>query len=595
MSRDELRQEWGGIPFATPVPRWMADLAVWQRFQEPAFAQYSSAMLNPVEEHLYRAVRDLYSPAQVRIHRWFQDCCRAFTHHDSIALLGAASSGKSFSMGVLSYLFYLADFGNCFVLMVSTSKEALLKRSMASAIEAHNMLRANGVPVPCKFVSQKCAIVPANAQDDLQGVKSMIQGVAITEGTEVDARGAVIGVHLPRVISICDELENMGSRAKVFLSAQANARAGTVQYKQVVAFNPQDINAPGCVLATPDRDGGWAALNPDQDTVWDTKGGVHVVRFDGRKSPGLDDPALTFLPTREFLADNLKACADNPDHPDMWSMVYGFPVVSQQGMTVLSNAELIYHKAFEETKWRGDEAVTTVAGFDPAFTADGDDAVLQIADVGHAESGALVVQFRDPIVMKIEATSKIPVSYQLVGQLKAAQQVAGFKLMHLAIDDSGTQNVADIVAKEMGTGFYRANFGTKASELPVSSTNLKPANRVYGNLVSELWGVLAEYVRFGHCRRLNGVAAQELTTRKFDLRRNPKVLETKREYKKRSGRRSPDHGDACALCGAVLRFVLGVRPGASMIEPWGFTAAPAAVNYARIKEINNLKSSYGVS
>lgn len=594
MSRDELRKDWYDIPWTAPVPRYLADLKIWQQHREEPLCQYASAFKNPVHEHFLQACRDLFTPQQLRIHPWFEEAADVYTNSTTVILLGSGSSGKSHFVGVASLLDLLADLGNVYVNMVSTGKEQLLQRSMASSIEYLNCLKANGIPVPLKFIAQKCAIVPASAPEDLQNVKSMIRGVAISEGTEVDARGAVLGVHLPRVRSVCDEIENMAGRAKVFLSAQSNARMGAIDYKLTVMFNPQDITAPGCLLATPNRDGGWSSLDIDADTKWTTPEGAQVLRFDGHKSPGLKDPALTFLPTEKSIAEVLKACNGNMQHRDYLSMVRGWPILASAGGTVLTNAELLFHKALEDCEWRGIDTPVLVGGFDPAFTADGDDAVLQLADVGHAADGALVARFREPLVFNIDANSAIPVSYQLVGQLREVLTSTGLRLVNLAIDDSGTQSICDIVAKELGSGFLRCNFGTKASDLPVSLANPTVANKVYGNAVSELWGVFAEYVRFGHVRKLPDKAADQFTTRRFSPKRNPKILETKKDYKKRTSRKSPDDADACALCGGVLRFVLGIKPGASILEPGGKALHYAPVDMSRIKAVNNLKSNYGV-
>ena len=594
MSRDELRADWYDIPWSTPITKYMADLSIWQKHKEEPLLHYAGAFKNPVHEHLLEACRSMFTPRQLRIHSWFEDCAEAYTNNDFIVYLGGGSTGKSHFVGLAALLDMVADKGNCYIAMVSTSKEMLLQRSMASSIEYLNCLQANRIPVPLKFIGQRCAIVPSTAADDLQNVKSMIRGIAIAEGTEVDARGAVLGVHLPRVRSVCDEIENMGGRANVFLSAQSNARMGAVSYKCCLMFNPQDLSAPGCVIATPDLDGGWAALDIDKDVKWKTRGGAQVVRFDGHKSPGLADTTLTFLPTKESIADVLKRCGGNTQHRDYYAMVRGFPVLSASAGTILSNSELIFHKATEDCQWRGDKAPMVIGGFDPAFTAEGDDAVLQLADLGYCTEGRLVMRFRERLVLQVDSSSKIPVAYQLVGQLKDAIQATGLQIGNLAIDDSGTQSVCDVVAKEIGTGFLRVNFGTKASDLPVSLANATPANKVFGNTASELWGVFAEYVRFGHCRKLSTKAAEEFTTRQFDLKRNPKIMETKRAYKKRMSRRSPDDADACALCGAVLRFVLGVRPGASLLEPRGAIITAPTVDLGRLKALNNLKTSYGV-
>jgi hypothetical protein len=45
----------------------------------------------------------------------------------------------------------------------------------------------------------------------------------------------------------------------------------------------------------------------------------------------------------------------------------------------------------------------------------------------------------------------------------------------------------------------------------------------------------------------------------------------------------------------VLRFVLGVKPGSSILEPSGRVLQAPQINLSRLKALNNLKPRYGVS
>jgi hypothetical protein len=194
--------------------------------------------------------------------------------------------------------------------------------------------------------------------------------------------------------------------------------------------------------------------------------------------------------------------------------------------------------------------------------------------------------------LRIEASSKVPISYQVVGQLKTIMQDTGLQMRHLAIDDSGSQSIADIVAKELGYGALRIMFGGKASDQPMSMVDATPANKKCGSACTEIWMALAEFVRYKQIRGLGAEAVKQLTRRQFNDRRYPKILEDKRTFKKRTGLGSPDEADGASLCVAVARFVMGLRPGASMLEPEGRVAHSATIDMERVKAINNLKSTY---
>jgi hypothetical protein len=130
--------------------------------------------------------------------------------------------------------------------------------------------------------------------------------------------------------------------------------------------------------------------------------------------------------------------------------------------------------------------------------------------------------------------------------------------------------VCDVVAVELGIQPIRCNFGAGASEFPLSSTNLKPANERYRNLVTELWCLLAEYGRFGQLRRLPQMAARQFCLRKFKAGAGLKILESKKDFKKRlPGQRSPDEGDAAALAVWAARAKAGIRPGFTSLQDRG--------------------------
>lgn len=592
-----LKPEWYGIPFAAgdigqvPIARWQADLIIWQRHLEPGYAQYKSAFKNPVSEHFLQACRDMLTPRQLRIHSWFERANHAYTMNQEIIYLGAASSGKSHFVGLAFLLDLLIGLGETYCCMVSTSKDTLLQRSFASSLEYLNCLKQNGIPVPLKFIAQKTAIVPSNV-DDIAGVKSMLKGIAIAEGSDIEMKSSLIGVHQRIVRAAADEIEVMGPRASAFLAAQSNLRMGCENYKMCTMFNPMSLNSPGTLLATPDRPGGWGSLDPDTAETWTTKEGRCVVRFDALKSPALEDPTLTFLPTQKSLDELLASHNGNKDDPEIWTMARGFPALSRPEGTLLTDAEIITFKMEEPCIWRGESSQIVIAGLDPAFTADGDACILQLADVGYRVDEVLTMQFRNPMKLILEASSHVPMSYQIVGQLRKVMQDTGLKMQNLAIDDSGTQSVADIVAKEIGYGFLRVMFGGKASDLPMSMVDHTPARERCGNMGTEIWMAIAEFGRYGQIRNLAKKASEQFTRRRFSDRRHPKILETKKGFKKRTGLGSPDEADGAALCAAVARFTMGMRPGASMLEPQGRPAPNAVIDMEKIRALNSLKSTY---
>jgi len=145
----------------------------------------------------------------------------------------------------------------------------------------------------------------------------------------------------------------------------------------------------------------------------------------------------------------------------------------------------------------------------------------------------------------------------------------GIKVENLAIDDSGSQSVADIVQVESKVAPIRCNFGARASDNPISGINPEPAYKRVADQATEIWVMFAELVRSGQVRGLVGEATSQFTTRSFVEGRRPQRLEPKAKYKQRTGKSSPDEADATALCALAARQAAGLFPGREKkVTPW---------------------------
>jgi hypothetical protein len=104
-------------------------------------------------------------------------------------------------------------------------------------------------------------------------------------------------------------------------------------------------------------------------------------------------------------------------------------------------------------------------------------------------------------------------------------------------------------------------FNAKASDLPLGPQG-QPARDQVKDQATEAWSLCANLVRARQVRGLPEQAVKEFCSRKFAPGKRPLRLESKEEYKKRTGGGSPDVGDAVALACLAARRVLGLTPGA---------------------------------
>lgn len=593
-----------GITWDKNVADPFADLIIWQRHKEEPF-KHANFIENSPHEHFLSAVRALFTRRQVGIHPWFERMAYHYTMEDVVIMMGAASCSKSFFAGIAIFLDYLASFGassdpsgdqaeaeGMYANMVSTTKEKLMQRSLASAIDGLSYLRASPqYLVPFRFVGQKCAIVPEATPDtDVLSVKARIDGIAISEGTSVDARGAVIGVHLPRIRSCADELENMGSKAAIFLEAQDNMMAGCHDFKRLVLFNPQDEGAPGSQLAEPP--GGYRSITLDTDE-WRNRAGELVLRFDGHKSPGRKNPgAYPYLPNDAYFKKVLARNNGNEDSPGYWSFVRAFPPPRMGHDTVITR-EMVHQWGMDRAQ-QWEYPPDKFAALDPAFTSGGNDCQMVRGYVGRElNSGRVIIGF-DPAVhtIPIEASSPLPVLQQIGDGVKEKLGEWGIPITQFACDDSGTQNVADYLEILLGRGLYRCNYNSRPPKVQTGQAVDATADKKYRNFISFAYYCVAEFAQFGQIRGLPKQAVDEFCSRRLDQKlKGTLTIETKKQYKARmKDGESPDTSDCCAMLVAMIRDRFGLAPGS---DAWGLQwfGADETPNSepADVRDINNLE------
>lgn len=563
-----------GLLWSRDMADPMCDLVVWQRFRKPPFCHADMPPGGP-HELFMDACRQLFTPRQLAWHRWAERMIKSYTDNSGyIVWLGAGSSGKSHLAGLALSLDYITSFnaaedpgdpseypGNLYGMMISTSKDALAKRSLASAVEYLGYLRTGQYGVPFKFLSQKFAIVPETVNDEnVASFKARIDGVALAEGSEVESRGKVIGVHLPRVRVVADEFENLSeARANSLLVAQDNLRAGCSDYKALFLSNPQGRDLPCSRLAAPD--GGWNEVALDS-YEWVSSCGAHVQRFDGLDSPGREEPKrLPFLPTDEYL-DGLRKQHGGEDSPGFWAFARAYPPENLGNLTIITEDMVRAWGMADLVEWEAPPLA--FASLDPAFTADGDDCVLQRAYVGRQrEVGRLVVAFDEPYVIPISASSGVPVLQQIGHAVRDKLFDWGIPIQRFACDDSGTQSVADYIEILMGRGLYRCNYSRKPPELPLSVQAGETVDRRYRNTVTWLYYLMHEFAQYGQVKQLPARAVDELCARQRDRKlKGLLVIESKKAFKaRRKDGRSPDVADACVQVLGMLRHRFGFVPG----------------------------------
>lgn len=569
-----------GFDWPTDPPDAMIDLHLAKHWREEPYASGGNR-LGP-EEHLLRAIRQLFTPEQCRVHRWMEEHAYDWTHSTFCITWGCGASGKSNDYGLFCVLDWIVDPRDTISILASTTAQMLQLRSFESAQRYFRILKAHPrYAIPGKESVTRLAILNdedeerqarrGGVDEDSIGpsatVKASIKGVAVQKGTVEEARANLQGAHLPYVRLILDEMSQMREAA---VQARTNLRLGARDFRFFGLCNPDSIYDLACRHSVPVN--GWASVDPETSTYWETQWG-QVRRHDGLQSPAIVEAGgaekYPFLTKQKDVDDILREHGGNKDHPMVWTQLRGWPPRIGTGRTVLDEATVVTCNMAEPVAWRDPAGgFKVLAGFDPAFSAGGDDPILQIAYLGHSREGIMTLAFGPTLLLSISASDPRPVAQQLLSQVLKAQGDYGFPWSLLGVDDSGTQSVADILDMASGASCFRVNFASKASDLPVSMVNAHPSHTVYRNRVTELYGTLVELARNQQIRQAPAAALQQMVQRRYVEESRPLRLEDKREAKKRA-KRSPDHADACAIVVGVARDVLGLVPGSTVANPSG--------------------------
>jgi hypothetical protein len=510
-------------------------------------ARYAGATCMDPADHMIEATRLLFEPHEFQINPWTERTMHAWCNHNLMVLMGPAASSKSHTCGLIALLDWLVAPRETSTFFASTTKAALERRSWNSILEFFQVLQKKGAA----------------------GAISKSR-TAVLAGTLQDALSNIIGVHQASefggVRMFADEAQAI---KQAFVDARFNLSIGTPDFRIVLLGNPMSFHDPLANLAEPV--GGWNAVTIE-DEGWDTKSGGVCVHFDGHKSPALEDPEkYRFLINQKQLDMLKKANQDNEQSRDYLTMGRGWVTNESDFDVVLPMSAINKFRMEEEPVW--DAEPTVLAGLDPAFSRGGDNAVLQIAYLGHTTDGMLTLAFGPYHNLLISDSKDTPVTYQLLAQVASYADQYGFTPHTFACDDSTTQNLVDVLEMEWGRGTLRKDFGSKPSTMQVSEFNEVPCREYYRDTVTELWYTVREFGLYGQIKGLPKLAKEEFSLRRV-LPKRPRQLEPKTGTTGSPGmkqrlRRSPDNGDACSLCAAVARERLGAHPGATRARPLG--------------------------
>lgn len=513
----------------------------------------------PKWEHLYRAIlmlwpeslpdgRKGYVPSKwtmPRVRAWCELGPPGQTHD---IWWGPSSTGKTTDAAVILLADWLSAPDRTCTNVVSTGLAALKLRIFGEIAKFHG-LHGDNLPGVVKMSDNPCLVLGD------ENSKSGIFGHAVNQGNQLQSMNKLIGLHHEFNRLVIDEMQGSLPAAS---DAAVNLASGR-EFKFLGMGNPQSKLDPMGRHSEPLD--GWEKVNPTRKT-WRTKyGTVHY--FDGLESPGIDDPKrYFFFLTQQMVDDTIAHYGVNSIQ--YWSQRRGFMPPEGLVPTILSESFIQKFKMDQKAVWKT-ETPKRAAGFDPAFSAGGDRAVLYPFEYGEFADGVFGMQFMDPVPIELGSTADKLMAYHILDQLKLQCAKLGIRPEEIAMDCSGQQTaLADVIEKEWGRGMLRVFFGGKPSELPVEQGSQTMASTQYKNRVTELWYSMNYFGRNGQIRRLSQQACLEFSQRRLCKIDAPMQVETKDDYKARTGGDSPDEADAAVCALEFFRQRIVAVPGS-----WG--------------------------
>jgi hypothetical protein len=315
-----------------------------------------------------------------------------------------------------------------------------------------------------------------------------------------------------------------------------------------------------------------------------SRSGYHIRHFDGLKSPTILDPSKErewpFLLNTTTLKRHLERCNGDTNSADFLKMIRGWPSSGAAGDAVVLDpvvaAREQVSKPLAAPVWGARNLIGKVAGIDPAWSPDGDAAVMASPNI-FSQEGKVFIDFTNSVRnLPIVSSDTKPVLMQLRdGVIARMKADGGPSVNHMAVDSSGNQSLGDEISTYIGPGCLAVNSSRSASDsfLRAGETQelLKAKSRI-ADRGTESWTVLAEYCRAGMVRGLPTGVVNDLCNRRYLRKADgsdlPRLkLEPKDSFCRRIGHGSPNEADACALAALAVKERLGILPFGSVPTP----------------------------
>lgn len=533
----------------------------------------------------YKAFQKLLWP-QKDWHRWNELLLSKFCEQRVIGILGPASSGKTHEAASYGLSTYFCFPDETTVLISSTDSRSLELRIWGEIKKHWDQARQQHDHLPGHLLDAKQAISTTGAGDGPRDLRNGIIGIPCVQNGTFVGLGKYVGIKNKRVLLIADECQFMSS---AFLDAIANLSKNP-GFQCIALGNPKErTDVLGKICEPSDSAGGWDGV--DQQTektkTWPTRFQEGVcVQLVGTDSPNHDVPEseptpFPYLITRKAIESDAQFYGRESLQFSMMNL--GMMPKETTSRRVITRSLCAQYHAFDEISWSTTDR-TKIFAVDAAYGSVGGDRCvggeIQFgADTRGRQTLAVIGQ---PIIIPVSGKLASQPEDQIAIFVREECMRRGIEPQNVFYDSTGRGSLGTAFAREWSSAVNPVEFGGKASDRIVASSDQRLCHDIYSKFVTELWFSVRLIVESDQFRQLPESIMEEGTMREWKLvTGNRYEIESKADMKKRMGR-SPDLFDMLATA------VEGARRRGFQISKIGNPASSASSSgfWKEVKERN---------
>ena len=494
--------------------------------------------------------------------RWSHLLIESYVNHNEVAVLGPASSGKSFCAAAYALTnFFLWPRGTS-IMMSSTTKDMLELRVWGEVKKLFNDAKRRRQYLPGRMLQSRTMLTGADSDDEAQDFRDGILGVACRVGGVWVGISNYIGVKNDRMYLIADEASLMG---RGFLDALSNLRKGAKERFQFICMgNPKDpTDALGTAAEPHQSIGGWSGYSGEAKTqTWMTRAGGLAIQLCGYDSPNYDHPRGSNPHPGIIKPEDIEKDLSYYGESSLQFSMMNLGIMPKDGSSrrVLTMQLAEQRFAFDDVTWEGQ--LTHIVGLDAAYKGvGGDRAPLTHLAFGKAIGGKEIIAFMGPqVICPIDPTSTITPEDQLALFMRDYCVQRGIPPQNAGIDSTGRGTLVSSLAKLWSPEIVAVEFGGKPTDRKIRDGDPKTESEAYGKMVSSLWFASYYVVESGQLRLCPREAMEEACLREWGMskktgtnRQDPVIdVEPKEKTKQRMGR-SPDLWDSLVVALEIAR------------------------------------------